>query len=100
MSEKRTEERVGKAKNRGYELQFLDSIQEYYGSNVGGTIIDLLLVVGMPGNRYQAETHVALIGLVSPHGSWTGSEGIAPSSHVFTVQTWGNPRMHIYLPPI
>ncbi len=40
MSENRTEERVGKAKNREYELQFLDSVQEFHGATVGRTIID------------------------------------------------------------
>ena len=40
MSENRTDERVGKAKNREYELQFLDSVQEFHGATVGRKIID------------------------------------------------------------
>ena len=40
MSENKKEERVGKAANRDYELQFLDSIQEFHGAKVGRVIVD------------------------------------------------------------
>ena len=40
MSENRADERVGKVKNREYELQFLDSVQEFHGVSVGRAIID------------------------------------------------------------
>jgi len=40
MSENRTEERVGKAVNREYEIQFLDNIYEFHGAKVGRVIVD------------------------------------------------------------
>jgi hypothetical protein len=40
MSENKKEERVGKAANREYELQFLDSVQEFHGAKVGRVIVD------------------------------------------------------------
>ena len=40
MSENRTEERVGKAVNREYEIQFLDNVQEFHGAQVGRVIVD------------------------------------------------------------
>ena len=40
MSENQTEERVGKAVNREYEIQFLDNIQEFHGAKVGRVIVD------------------------------------------------------------
>ena len=40
MSENRTAERIGKAVNREYEIQFLNSIQEFHGAQVGRVIID------------------------------------------------------------
>jgi ketosteroid isomerase-like protein len=40
MSENKTEERVGKAKNREYELQFLGSIQEFHGAKVSRVVVD------------------------------------------------------------
>jgi ketosteroid isomerase-like protein len=40
MSENRTEERVGKAVNREYEIKFLDSIQEFHGAQVGRVVVD------------------------------------------------------------
>ncbi len=40
MSENRKDERVGKAANREYELQFLDSVQEFHGAKVGRVIVD------------------------------------------------------------
>lgn len=40
MSENKKDERVGKAKNREYELQFLGNIQEFHGANVGKTLVD------------------------------------------------------------
>ena len=40
MSENRAEERVGKEKNREYELQFLDSVQAFNGATVGRILID------------------------------------------------------------
>lgn len=40
MSENKTEERVGKAKNREYELQFLNNIQEFHGAKVGRILVD------------------------------------------------------------
>ena len=40
MSENLKHERVGKAANREYEQQFLDSVQEFHGARVGRTIVD------------------------------------------------------------
>ncbi len=40
MSENQTEERVGKAVNREYEIQFLDNVQEFHGAKVGRVIVD------------------------------------------------------------
>jgi len=40
MSENKKEERVGKAANREYELQFLDSVQKFHGAKVGRVIVD------------------------------------------------------------
>ena len=40
MSENRTEERVGKAANREYEIQFLDNVHEFHGAKVGRVIVD------------------------------------------------------------
>ena len=40
MSENRTEERVGKAVNREYEIQFLDNVHEFHGAQVGRVIVD------------------------------------------------------------
>lgn len=40
MSENRKEERVGKAANRKYEIQFLDNVQEFHGAQVGRVIVD------------------------------------------------------------
>ena len=40
MSENKKDERVGKAKNREYELQFLDNIQEFHGAKVGRVLVD------------------------------------------------------------
>ena len=40
MSENRKNERVGKAANRKYELQFLENVQEFHGAQVGRVIVD------------------------------------------------------------
>ncbi len=40
MSENKKEERVGKATNREYELQFLGNIQEFHGAKVGRILVD------------------------------------------------------------
>lgn len=40
MSENRKDERVGKAANRKYEIQFLDNVQEFHGAQVGRVIVD------------------------------------------------------------
>jgi hypothetical protein len=40
MSENRTEERVGKALNRAYEIKFLENIHEFHGAKVGRVIVD------------------------------------------------------------
>ena len=40
MSENQTEERVGKAVNREYEIKFLDNILEFHGAQVGRVIVD------------------------------------------------------------
>lgn len=40
MSENRKDERVGKAANRKYEIQFLDNVQEFHGAEVGRVIVD------------------------------------------------------------
>jgi len=40
MSENRKDERVGKAANRKYEIQFLDNVQEFHGAQVGRMIVD------------------------------------------------------------
>ena len=40
MSENRTEERVGKALNREYEIKFLENIHEFHGAKVGRVIVD------------------------------------------------------------
>ena len=40
MSENKKEERVGKAKNREYELEFLGNIQEFHGAKVGRILVD------------------------------------------------------------
>jgi len=40
MSENRKDERVGKAANRKYELQFLENVQEFHGAQVGRVIVD------------------------------------------------------------
>lgn len=40
MSENKKDERVGKAKNREYELQFLSNIQEFHGAKVGRVLVD------------------------------------------------------------
>lgn len=40
MSENRKDERVGKAANRKYEMQFLDNVQEFHGAQVGRVIVD------------------------------------------------------------
>ena len=40
MSENKTEERVGKAKNREYELQFLGNIQDFHGAKTGRILVD------------------------------------------------------------
>ena len=40
MSENQTEERVGKALNREYEIKFLENIHEFHGAKVGRVIVD------------------------------------------------------------
>jgi len=40
MSENKKDERVGKAKNREYEQQFMATIQEFHGATVGRTLVD------------------------------------------------------------
>ena len=40
MSENQTEERVGKAVNREYEIQFLDNVLEFHGAEVGRVLVD------------------------------------------------------------
>ena len=40
MSENKTDERVGKAANREYEIQFLNNVQEFHGAQVGRVIVD------------------------------------------------------------
>ncbi|NKB81384.1 MAG: nuclear transport factor 2 family protein [Nitrospirales bacterium] len=40
MSENGSDERVGKAANREYELKFLASVQEFHGATVGRIIVD------------------------------------------------------------
>ena len=40
MSENRTDERVGKAANREYELKFFENVQEFHGAQVGRVIVD------------------------------------------------------------
>ncbi len=40
MSENQTEERVGKAVNREYEIKFLDNVLEFHGAEVGRVIVD------------------------------------------------------------
>jgi ketosteroid isomerase-like protein len=40
MSENRTEERVGKAVNREYEIKFLENVQELHGAKVDRVVID------------------------------------------------------------
>ena len=40
MSENQAEERVGKAVNREYEIQFLDNILEFHGAQVGRVVVD------------------------------------------------------------
>ena len=40
MSENKKDERVSKAKNREYELQFLGNIQDFHGAKVGRTLVD------------------------------------------------------------
>jgi len=40
MSENKKDERVGKVKNREYELQFLGNIQEFHGAKVGRILVD------------------------------------------------------------
>ncbi len=40
MSENGKDERVGKEKNREYEIQFLESVQEFHGAKPGRKIVD------------------------------------------------------------
>jgi ketosteroid isomerase-like protein len=40
MSENQTEERVGKALNREYEIKFLENILEFHGAEVGRVMVD------------------------------------------------------------
>ncbi len=40
MSENKKDERVGKARNREYELQFLGNVQEFHGATVGRILVD------------------------------------------------------------
>lgn len=40
MSENNQDERVGKAKNREYEIQFLGNIQESHGAQAGRILVD------------------------------------------------------------
>ena len=40
MSENLTDERVGKAVNREYEIKFLENVQEFHGAQVGRVIVE------------------------------------------------------------
>ena len=40
MSENLTDERVGKAVNREYEIKFLENVHEFHGAQVGRVIVD------------------------------------------------------------
>ncbi|MCA9461505.1 MAG: nuclear transport factor 2 family protein [Nitrospira sp.] len=40
MSENQKDERVGKAANRQYEIQFLENVQAFHGGQVGRVIVD------------------------------------------------------------
>jgi ketosteroid isomerase-like protein len=70
MSENRTEERVGKAVNREYEIKFLDSIQEFHGAQVGRVVVD--------GDHAAVEWSFDI----------TFKDGNRVSMQQVTVQTW------------
>lgn len=40
MTENRKDERIGKAANRKYEIEFLNNVQEFHGAQVGRVIVD------------------------------------------------------------
>jgi len=75
MSENRTEERVGKAVNREYEIKFLDNVHEFHGAKVGRVIVDA--------------DHAAV--------EWsfdiTFKDGNRVKMHQVAVQTWKNGKI-------
>ena len=70
MSENRTEERIGKALNREYEIKFLENIQEFHGAQVGRVVVD--------GNHAAVEWSFDI----------TFKDGNRVNMHQVTVQTW------------
>ena len=70
MSENQKDERVGKAANRQYEVQFLENVQEFHGGQVGRVIVD--------GNHAAVEWTFDM----------TFKGGNRVTMHQVAVQTW------------
>jgi len=76
MSENRTEERVGKALNRAYEIKFLENIHEFHGAKVGRVIVD--------GEQAAVEWAFDI----------TFKDGNRVNMQQVTVQTWKRRKNH------